>query len=144
MKLCQKVYYKYSRSFSIKMSDPDEEKGLLHMKRSKYFKTNKLVDIESFISRSYYLSVILFLMLGITMAGTVLGGIYRESELTETILITVAGPVYLVLFLILLCCGRQSILRIALVLVVTAFVAFMSGFISGANLKIVAQSLKDN
>jgi len=83
-------------------------------------------------------------MLGITMAGTVLGGIYRESELTETILITVAGPVYLVLFLILLCCGRQSILRIALVLVVTAFVAFMSGFISGANLKIVAQSLKDN
>ena len=126
------------------MSDADEEKGLLHMKRSKYFKTNKLVDIESFISRSYYLSVILFLLLGITMAGTVLAGIYKSSQLTETILITVAGPIYLVLFLILLCCGRQPILRIALVLVVTAFVAFISGFISGANLKIVAMSLSEN
>ncbi len=114
------------------------------MKRSKYFNKNKLGDIESFINRSYYLSVMLFLLLGLTMASTVLAGIYKESELTETILITVAGPIYLVLFLILLCCGRQTILRIALVLVVTAFVAFMSGFISGANLKIVAQTLKDN
>tara|TARA_B100001063_G_C16735878_1_gene541947 strand:+ start:886 stop:1266 length:381 start_codon:yes stop_codon:yes gene_type:complete len=126
------------------MSDVDEEKGLLNMKRSKYFNKNKLGDIESFINRSYYLSVMLFLLLGLTMASTVLAGIYKESELTETILITVAGPIYLVLFLILLCCGRQTILRIALVLVVTAFVAFMSGFISGANLKIVAQTLKDN
>jgi protein-S-isoprenylcysteine O-methyltransferase Ste14 len=78
------------------------------------------------------------------MAGTVLGGVYKNAPLTESILITVTGPIYLVLFLVLLCCGRQPVLRIALVIVVTVFVSFMSGFISGANLKIVAKTLKDN
>jgi hypothetical protein len=122
------------------MSD-DEESGLV---RNKYFNKHKADELDTFIKRSYYLCIILFLCLGITIAGTVLGGVYRDSQLTETILLTVAGPVYMVLFLVLICCGRHTILRLALVIVVTAFVAFMSGFISGANLKIVAQTLKDN
>lgn len=122
------------------MSD-DEESGLV---RNKYFNKHKADELDTFIKRSYYLCIVLFLCLGITIAGTVLGGVYRDSQLTETILLTVAGPVYMVLFLVLICCGRHTILRLALVIVVTAFVAFMSGFISGANLKIVAQTLKDN
>jgi hypothetical protein len=122
------------------MSD-DEESGLM---RNKYFNKHKADELDTFIKRSYYLCIVLFLCLGITIAGTVLGGVYRDSQLTETILLTVAGPVYMVLFLVLICCGRHTILRLALVIVVTAFVAFMSGFISGANLKIVAQTLKDN
>ena len=122
------------------MSD-DEESGLV---RNKYFNKHKADELDTFIKRSYSLCIILFLCLGITIAGTVLGGVYRDSQLTETILLTVAGPVYMVLFLVLICCGRHTILRLALVIVVTAFVAFMSGFISGANLKIVAQTLKDN
>lgn len=122
------------------MSD-DEESGLM---RNKYFNKHKADELDTFIKRSYYLCIILFLCLGITIAGTVLGGVYRDSQLTETILLTVAGPVYMVLFLVLICCGRHTVLRLALVIVVTAFVAFMSGFISGANLKIVAQTLKDN
>lgn len=125
---------------NCKMSD-DEESGLM---RNKYFNKHKADELDTFIKRSYYLCIILFLCLGITIAGTVLGGVYRDSQLTETILLTVAGPVYMVLFLVLICCGRHTILRLALVIVVTAFVAFMSGFISGANLKIVAQTLKDN
>lgn len=126
------------------MSDDDEEKGLLNLSRNKYFNKHKAAEIESFIRRSYYLCVILFFFLGITLVSTVLAGVYKDSELTETILVTVAGPVYLVLFLTLLCCGKQTILRMALVLIITTFVAFFSGFICGANLKIVALTLKDN
>lgn len=125
------------------MSD-DEETGLLHMKKSKYFNKHKADEVEAFIRSSYYICLILFFLLGCSIAGTVLGGVYKSSPLTENILITVAGPIYLVLFLVLLCCGRQPILRMALVIVVTVFVAFMSGFISGANLKLVAKTLKDN
>jgi hypothetical protein len=101
-------------------------------------------DVEGFIRSSYYICLILFFMLGCSIAATVLGGVYKSAPLTESILITVAGPMYLVLFLVLLCCGRQPVLRIALVIVVTVFVSFMSGFICGANLKIVAKTLKDN
>ena len=127
------------------MSDQeDEEKGLLNMKKSKYFNKHKADEVEGFIRTSYYICLILFFLLGCSIAGTVLGGVYKSSPLTESILITVAGPIYLVLFLVLLCCGRQPVLRMALVIVVTVFVAFMSGFISGANLKIVAKTLKDN
>ncbi len=125
------------------MSD-DEETGLLNMKRSKYFNKHKADEIEGFIRSSYYICLILFFMLGCSIAATVLGGVYKSAPLTESILITVAGPMYLVLFLVLLCCGRQPVLRIALVIVVTVFVSFMSGFICGANLKIVAKTLKDN
>mgnify|MGYP006169809431 CR=1 FL=1 len=126
------------------MSDNDEETGLLNMKKSKYFNKHKADEVETFIRTSYYICLILFFLLGCSIAGTVLGGVYKSSPLTENILITVAGPIYLVLFLVLLCCGKQPILRMALVIVVTVFVAFMSGFISGANLKIVAKTLKDN
>ena len=114
------------------------------MKKSKYFNKHKADEVEGFIRTSYYICLILFFLLGCSIAGTVLGGVYKSSPLTESILITVAGPIYLVLFLVLLCCGRQPVLRMALVIVVTVFVAFMSGFISGANLKIVAKTLKDN
>jgi len=126
------------------MSDTDEEKGLLNVKKGKYYKSIRANEIDSFVRSSYYICILLFFLLGCTMAGTVLGGVYKNAPLTESILITVAGPVYLVLFLVLLCCGRQPILRIALVIVVTTFVAFISGFICGANLKIVAKTLKDN
>ena len=126
------------------MSDNDEETGLLNMRKSKYFNKHKADEVESFIRTSYYICLILFFLLGCSIAATVLGGVYKSSPLTENILITVAGPIYLVLFLVLLCCGKQPILRMALVIVVTVFVAFMSGFISGVSLKIVAKTLKDN
>lgn len=125
-------------------SDDDEEAGLLHTKRTKYFNKVKADEVESFIRSSYYICILLFMLLGIGVAGTIFGGVYKHSPLTENILITIAGPIYLVLFLILLCCGRQTILRIALVVLITTFVAFMSGFLCGANLKIVAQTLKDS
>lgn len=126
------------------MSDDDEEKGLINLKRSKYWNKHKADEIESFVRSAYFICIMLFFLLGCSIAGTVLGGVYKTSPLTESILITVAGPIYLVLFLVLLCCGRQPVLRIALVIIVTTFVAFMSGFICGANLKIVAKTLKDN
>jgi hypothetical protein len=125
-------------------SDDDEETGLLNTKRTKYFHKVKADEVESFIRSSYYICILLFMILGIGVAGTVFGGVYKHAPLTENILITIAGPVYLVLFLILLCCGRQTILRIALVILITTFVAFLSGFICGANLKMVAQTLKDS
>lgn len=125
------------------MSD-DEETGLLNMKRSKYFNKHRADEVESFIRSAYYISLMLFFLLGCSMVGTVLGGVYRNAPLTESILITVAGPMYLVLFLVLLCCSKHTILRMALVIVVSIFVSFISGFICGANLKIVATTLKDN
>ena len=125
-------------------SDEDEETGLINTKRTKYFNKVKADEVESFIRSSYYICILLFMLLGVGVAGTIFGGVYKHSPLTENILITIAGPIYLVLFLILLCCGRQTILRIALVVLITTFVAFMSGFLCGANLKIVAQTLKDS
>lgn len=125
-------------------SDDDEETGLINTKRTKYFNKVKADEVESFIRSSYYICILLFMLLGVGVAGTIFGGVYKHSPLTENILITIAGPIYLVLFLILLCCGRQTILRVALVILITTFVAFMSGFLCGANLKIVAQTLKDS
>lgn len=125
-------------------SDDDEESQLLNTKRTKYFNKVKADEVESFIRSSYYICILLFMLLGVGVAGTIFGGVYKHSPLTENILITIAGPIYLVLFLILLCCGRQTILRVALVILITTFVAFMSGFLCGANLKIVAQTLKDS
>ena len=96
-------------------SDEDEETGLLHTKRTKYFNKVKADEVESFIRSSYYICILLFMLLGVGVAGTIFGGVYKHSPLTENILITIAGPIYLVLFLILLfkkCKDLMDLLRI--------------------------------
>lgn len=77
------------------------------------------------------------------MVTAVLQGAYKEVVLAETIIVTVLGSIYIVLFIVMICCYGSGQLRIAILLFVAAFVGCVGGFLVGVNLKMVVAHLRD-
>lgn len=109
----------------------------------KRLKKLQLEGQDKFIKKSYFLCLILFLASGLAMGIAVLQGAYKEVVIAETILVTVLGTVYLVLFAVMLLCYSSGQLRIAILLFVSSFVGLVAGFMIGVNLKILVMHLKD-
>lgn len=109
----------------------------------KRLKKMQLEVQDTFIKKSYFLCLILFLASGLAMGIAVLEGAYHEVVIAETIIVTVLGTVYLVLFAVMLLCYSSGQLRIAILLFVSTFVGLVAGFMIGVNLKIVAMHLKE-
>tara|TARA_Y100000817_G_C16630072_1_gene443526 strand:- start:206 stop:586 length:381 start_codon:yes stop_codon:yes gene_type:complete len=109
----------------------------------KRLKKLQLEDQDKFIKKSYFLCLILFLASGLAMGIAVLQGAYKEVVIAETIIVTVLGTVYLVLFAVMLLCYSSSQLRIAVLLFVSSFVGVVCGFMIGVNLKVITMHLKD-
>ena len=105
--------------------------------------TYRLREQDNFIKKGYMLCLLLFLATGVLMITLILEGTYKESVLAEQILITVFGTIYLILFIILVCCYGVVQLRIALLLFVSMFIGTVGGFLIAANLKVVMSHLKE-
>lgn len=115
--------------------DPkDNEKRLQHL---------RLQDQDTFIRKGYFLCLLLFLASGMAMITAVLQGSFKEVILAETIMVTVLGTIYVVLFIVMVCCYGTGQLRIAILLFVATFVGLVAGFMIGVNLKMVVSHLRD-
>ena len=109
-------------------------------KRLQFFKYQ---DQDAFIRKGYLLCLMLFLATGCIMITAVLEGAYKEVILAETILVTVLGSIYIVLFVIMVCCYGATQLRIALLLFISFFIGVVGGFMVGVNLKVVVSHLQE-
>lgn len=103
----------------------------------------KYQDQDAFIRKGYLLCLMLFLATGCIMITAVLEGAYKEVILAETIMVTVLGSIYIVLFVIMVCCYGATQLRIALLLFISFFIGVVGGFMVGVNLKVVVSHLRD-
>jgi len=103
----------------------------------------RLEEQDQFIRRGYFVCLLLFLASGLVMVTAVLQGAYKEVVLAETIIVTVLGSIYIVLFIVMICCYGSGQLRIAILLFVAAFVGCVGGFLVGVNLKMVVAHLRD-
>jgi len=103
----------------------------------------RLEEQDTFIRKGYLLCLLLFLATGVLMVTVVLEGTYRDAVLAEQILITVFGTIYLILFIVMVCCYGVTQLRIALLLFVSMFIGCVGGFMIAANLKVVMSHLQD-
>ena len=103
----------------------------------------KYQDQDAFIRKGYLLCLMLFLATGCIMITAVLEGAYKEVILAETILVTVLGSIYIVLFVIMVCCYGATQLRIALLLFISFFIGVVGGFMIGVNLKVVVSHLQE-
>ena len=103
----------------------------------------RLQDQDNFIRKGYLLCLLLFLATGVLMVTVILEGTYRDAVLAEQILITVFGTIYLILFIIMVCCYGVTQLRIALLLFISMFIGCVGGFMIAANLKVVMSHLQD-
>ena len=96
----------------------------------------RLQEQDNFIRKGYLLCLLLFLATGVAMITVILEGTYKDAILAEQILITVFGTVYMILFIIMVCCYGVSQLRIALLLFISMFIGCVGGFMVAANLKV--------
>lgn len=103
----------------------------------------RLQEQDNFIRKGYLLCLLLFLGTGVLMVTVVLEGTYKDAVLAEQILITVFGTIYLILFIVMVCCYGVTQLRIALLLFVSMFIGCVGGFMVAANLKVVISHLQD-
>ncbi len=103
----------------------------------------RLQEQDHFIRKGYLLCLLLFLATGVGMVTAILEGTYKDAILAEQILITVFGTVYMILFIIMVCCYGVSQLRIALLLFISMFIGCVGGFMVAANLKVVISHLND-
>ena len=103
----------------------------------------RLEEQDTFIRKGYLLCPLLFLATGVLMVTVVLEGTYKDAVLAEQILITVFGTIYLILFIVMVCCYGVTQLRIALLLFVSMFIGCVGGFMIAANLKVVMSHLQD-
>ena len=122
-----------------------EQQSIGYSKKEKddITETYRLKEQDNFIKKGYMLCLLLFLGTGVLMITLILEGTYKESVLAEQILITVFGTIYLILFIILVCCYGVVQLRIALLLFVSLFIGSVGGFLIAANLKVVMSHLKE-
>ena len=125
--------------------DELEQQSVGYSKKEKddITETYRLREQDNFIKKGYMLCLLLFLATGVLMITLILEGTYKESVLAEQILITVFGTIYLILFIILVCCYGVVQLRIALLLFVSMFIGTVAGFLVAANLKVVMSHLKE-
>jgi cbb3-type cytochrome oxidase subunit 1 len=103
----------------------------------------RLEDQDHFVRKSYFLCLLLFVASGIAMTVAIVQGAYHEVVLAETVMISVLGTAYMVLFVVMLCCYGSGQLRIAILLFVATFVGIVAGFMIGVNLKLVVSHLQD-
>ena len=98
---------------------------------------------EKFIKRSYWMCLLLFLCSGLVMTIAIFQGMYKDVILAETVMVSVLGTSYLVLFIVMLFCAGDGTLRVAILLFVSCFVGIVGGFMIGVNLKMVVKHLED-
>lgn len=123
-----------------------ENNGLLTGESKDNYKRFRHLEMEKqdkFVRRSYWLCILLFIMSGISMTVAISQGMYHNVILAETVLTSVLGTIYVVLFILLCVCSGDSSLRIAILLFVSAFVGIVCGFMVGVNLKMVVSQLDD-
>jgi hypothetical protein len=103
----------------------------------------RLEDQDDFVRKGYFLCMVLFLASGVAMIVAVTQGAYKDVVLAETVMVSVLGTAYGVLFVVMICCYGSGQLRIAILLFVSTFVGLVGGFMIGVNLKMVVSHLKD-
>jgi len=124
-----------NRRTDIETGDEKDDKK----RRSTYL----MREQASFVSRSYMMCTVLFMITGIAMVTAVLEGVYKEVVVAESIMISVFGTIYVLLLAVMCFCKTNETLKVAILLFITGFIGVVSGFMIGINLKTVVDHLQD-
>ena len=104
----------------------------------------RMREQAGFVSRSYMMCTVLFIITGVAMVTAVLEGVYKEVVVVESLMISVFGTIYVLLLAVMCFCKTNETLKVAILLFITGFIGVVSGFMIGINLKTVVDHLQDN
>ena len=122
------------------MLAPDIESG--KMKANTVYELMKLRDLQSFVTKIYWLVILCFFAIGIILALVLSDGTFSEVFMAENLLSSIGISIYILLVALMVMCNSHGEMRIVLLLTILFFIGCLSGFMLALHLLDVSITLK--
>lgn len=125
------------------MLSPDIESG--KMKVDTIYELMKLRDLQSFVSKIYWLVVMCFFAMGCILALVLSDGTFSDVFMAENLLSSIGISAYILLVALMVMCNNHGEMRVILLLTILFFTGCLSGFMLALHLldvNITLQSIK--
>lgn len=120
----------------------DIESGSSKMKSDSIYELMKLRDLQSFITKIYWLVIMCFFAVGIILALVLSDGTFSDVFMAENLLSSIGISVYILLVALMVMCNAHGEMRIVLLLTILFFIGCLSGFLLALHLLDVSIMLK--
>ena len=127
---------------SDQMLRDDIESGSSKMKSDSIYELMKLRDLQSFITKIYWLVIMCFFAVGIILALVLSDGTFSDVFMAENLLSSIGISVYILLVALMVMCNAHGEMRIVLLLTILFFIGCLSGFLLALHLLDVSIMLK--
>lgn len=126
------------------MLSSDIESG--KMKTDTIYELMKLRDLQSFVSKIYWLVVMCFFAIGCILALVLSDGTFSDVFMAENLLSSIGISAYILLVALMVMCNNHGEMRVILLLTILFFTGCLSGFMLALHLldiNITLQSTKN-
>ena len=122
------------------MLSSDIESG--KMKANNVYELMKLRDLQSFITKIYWLVILCFFAIGIILALVLSNGTFSDVFMAENLLSSIGISIYIILVALMVMCNSHGEMRIVLLLMILFFTGCLSGFMLALHLLDISITLK--
>jgi len=126
------------------MMESDIESG--KMKTDAMYELMKLRELQSFVSKIYWLVVMCFFAIGCILALVLSDGTFSDVFMAENLLSSIGISAYILLVALMVMCNNHGEMRVVLLLTILFFTGCLSGFMLALHLldiNITLQSTKN-
>ena len=125
----------------------DIECGESKMKAGNVYELMKLRDLQTFVTKIYWLVILCFFAIGIILAVVLSDGTFSQIFMAENLLSSIGISMYIILVVLMIMCNSHNEMRVVLLLTILFFIGVLSGFMMALHLldvSITLKSLKNN
>ena len=112
------------------------------MKTDTVYELLKLRELQTFVTKIYWMVILCFFAVGIILALVLSDGTFKDVFMAENLLSSVGITVYIVLAALMVMCNSHNEMRVILLLSVLFFVGCLSGFMLALHLLDITIILK--
>jgi len=115
-----------------KMLTPDIESQ--KMKSDTVYELMKLRDLQTFVTKIYWLVIMCFFAVGCILALVLSDGTFSDVFMAENLLSSIGISAYILLVALMVMCNNHGEMRVVLLLSVLFFIGCLSGFLLALHL----------
>ena len=124
----------------VEMTDLESGK----MKADTVYELMKLRELQTFVTKIYWMVIMCFFAVGIILALVLSDGTFKNVFMAENLLSSIGITVYIVLVALMVMCNSHNEMRVILLLSVLFFVGCLSGFMLALHLLDISITLKSS
>jgi len=138
--MSRRVAAKNSESETDNMLATDIESG--KMKTDTIYELMKLRDLQTFVTKIYWLVILCFFAVGIILALVLSDGTFSNVFMAENLLSSIGISMYIILVALMIMCNSHNEMRVVLLLTILFFIGCLSGFMLALHLLDISIILK--